>query len=796
MRRQIGGGSPGNSGRADMPDNDSHSQSLWSNGTRWIGRPRRRVEDARLLAGSGRFAGDVVPAGCLHIAFLRSPYARASIGAIDVSEANAAPGVVAVFTGDDVAELGELTVNPLVDTLRVPRFSVLAREVVMAVGEPVVAVVADSVAAAVDAVDLIDVGYDPETPLVVATGDPDEPELFEGLPGNEAVAQVWRNGNTDEAFAKASAVVEVELRHSRLAPFSLEPRAIVADYDNETGAMTIWLSTQTPHRARTDLAKIARIDKERLRVIARDVGGAFGMKASVFPEDAFVVWVADKLRRPVRWAATRAEEMLAATHGRGAVMVGELALAADGKILGLRANIAAPLGHWLPYSGAVPVRNASRILPGPYFVDAVEIKANARVSNTAAVGIYRGAGRPEAALLMERLMDEAARKLDLDPLALRRRNLIGRDRFPYRTPTGMSLDSGDYAALLERAAVLADYDGLRAEQARRRAAGELVGLGLALYIEPSGLGWESAGVRLERDGTVTATTGASAQGQGRETAYAQIVADALSISPEDVRVLHGDTEVTPDGVGALASRSTPIGGSALLIAGEEISDQGRQVAAALLQCKPRDVLPCKGGFAHRERKGAWVDWLSIAQSAGSGGERGDGPALEVSTIFETPSEAWGAGACIAAVAIDRETGTLSIERFVWIDDAGRVINPMLVDGQLTGGIAQGLGEVLMERIVYDDDGQLLTGSLMDYAVPRANDMPEIEFDRIVTPSPLNPLGAKGVGEAGTIGTPPAILNAALDALRPLGVSRLDMPLTSARIWQAMRDAAGPEREPE
>jgi carbon-monoxide dehydrogenase large subunit len=748
----------------------------------WIGRARRRVEDAPLVTGQGRFTGDIVPPDCLYAAFLRSPHARAAIVALDMRAAEAEPGVVAVFTGDHVSDLGDLPVNPLVETLRVPPYPILAQGAVEAVGQPIAAVIAETHAAANDATELIEVEYAPSEPVLQA--EEGAPTLFPEVPDNEAVAQSWRAGDVEAAFEAADQVVSVELRHARLAPLTLEPRAVFAEWDEGGQALTVWLSTQTPHRARTDLAAIAGLDPERLRVIAPDVGGAFGMKASLFPEEVLVVWAAARLRRPVRWAATRAEDMVAGTHGRGAAVSGALALAHDGEMLGLRARIDCPLGHWLPFSAAVPARNAGRILPGPYAVPAVAIEARAQVSNTAPVGIYRGAGRPEAALLMERLADEGARALGLDPVALRQRNLIAAERFPYATPTGETFDSGDYAAVLDRALALADYQALRAEQVLRRQAGELVGIGVAVYVEPSGQGLERAYLRLMPDGAVSAATGTSAQGQGRETAFAQIVADTLAIPPEAVTVVHGDTALTPPGIGALASRSTPIGGGALALAAEDLREQARAVAAGLLQADPEQVTLGEGGFARADKPGTQVSWRVLAgHVAGT-----DGALLEASHSFETPGEAWGCGAAVASVAIDRETGVPTIERFVWLDDAGTVVNPLLVEGQLMGGIAQGLGEALMERIVYDGDGQLLTGSLMDYAVPRAADMPAIEFERVVTPSPMNPLGAKGVGEAGTIGAPPAILSAVLDALQPLGVRHIDMPLTSERIWRAIRDA--------
>jgi len=738
----------------------------------WIGRARRRVEDAALVAGRGTFAGDVAAPGCLHAAFLRSPHARAAIAALDARAAEASPGVAAVFTGRDVAALGDLPVNPLVETLRPPRFPVLARGAVAAVGQPVAAVIAETPDAALDAAERIEVDYEPAAPVL----DPGD--------GDPAAAQSWRAGDVEAAFAAADAVVAVSIRHARLAPLTLEPRAVLAVWDDAARALTVWLSTQTPHRARADLAAILGLAPGTLRVIAPDVGGAFGMKASLFPEEVLAVWAAARLRRPVRWTATRAEDFAAATHGRGAALAGELALARDGTMLGLRARVEAPLGHWLPFSAAVPARNAGRVLPGPYAVPALAIEARGHVCNTAPVGIYRGAGRPEAALLMERLADEAARVLDLDPAALRRRNLVAADRFPYATPTGETFDSGDYAALLDQACALAGYDALRAEQAERRQEGDLFGVGVAVYVEPTGQGLERAHLRLEPDGTIMAATGTSAQGQGRETAFAQIVADRLALPPEAIRVVHGDTATTPPGIGALASRSTPIGGGALALAADDLRRQAREVAAGLLQAGPDTVTLGADGFSAGPAA-AQLSWAELAAHRARSGA----PALEARHTFETPGEAWGCGAAIAAVAIDRETGMPTIERLAWVDDAGTVVNPLLVEGQLVGGIAQGIGEALMERIVYDGDGQLLTGSLMDYAVPRAADMPAIDFGRMATPSPMNPLGAKGVGEAGTIGAPPAIVGAVLDALRPLGIRHIDMPLTGERIWRAINEAA-------
>jgi aerobic carbon-monoxide dehydrogenase large subunit len=749
---------------ARPPDVDGASEP-------WIGRSLRRVEDERLVTGAGCFVDDIAPEDCLHLEFVRSPYAGGVIEALDVEAARSAPGVVAVFSGADVAALGHASVNPLVDGLKAPFFPILPVAEIGATGQPVAAVVADTLANARDATQLVE--------LALKTRAPRSPS-----DATQAFGRQWRTGAVEAAFDAADAVVEATIRHARLSPSALEPRAALATPD-ETGGLTVYLPTQTPHRARADLARILRIGRESIRVVAPDVGGAFGGKASIYPEDVLVAFAALTLRRPVKWCATRSDEFLSATHGRGGCLKGALALARDGRFLALKAEVAFPLGHWMPFSGAVPARNAARILPGPYRVPAVAIAMRGDVTDTAPLGIYRGAGRPEAAMLMERLADEAARVLGRDPADLRRRNLLSPGELPARTPTGETLDAGDYPGLLREACRLGGYDALCADLARRRAAGEVCGVGLAIYVEPCGQGGESAALRLAPDGTIVAATGSTAQGQGRETAFAQIVADALGVTPGRVIVRHGDTAASPDGVGALASRSTAIGGSALLKAAEAFRDKARALAARILQiplhCIASDA---DGFFVQGSPLGPRLTWSALAGAA-------DADDLAVSLRFETPGEAWAAGCCLAAVAIDPETGELRIERLVYVDDAGMVVNPMLVEGQLIGGLAQGLGEALMERIVYDESGQLVTGSFMDYQLPRAADMPPVTLAKHPTPSVMNPLGAKGVGEAGCIGIPAAVVNAAVDALSPFGVRHLDMPLTSARIWRAMHNGASP-----
>ncbi|MEO1245725.1 MAG: xanthine dehydrogenase family protein molybdopterin-binding subunit [Pseudomonadota bacterium] len=699
-------------------------------GQQGIGVAEPRREDDRLLRGDGRYAADVRLEGLLHVVFARSTMPRCTILECDVESALEMDGVVSIFTGDDVQDLGTLSVASVIDMAEPSEYPILAHDTVAAVGQAIAAVVATSVAEALDAADSLFIDLEE----IDGTG-----EQTAELRGT------WHSGEVDAAFAAADHVVHATVKHPRLAPSPMEPRAITVEYDAASESVAVWLSTQTPHRARTELAGILGIDAARIRVIAPDVGGAFGMKASLYPEEVLTVWAAFKLRRSVRWVATRSEEFLSATHGRGGESAGQLALTKDGRFLAVKASAELPLGHWLPTSAAIPAWNAGRIVPGAYRVAAVESSSVARTSDTAAVGIYRGAGRPEANCLMERLVDEAAAVTGIDPIEIRLRNLLSAEELPHATGSGCVLDSGQYRVAVERLTARVDYEGMQARRQMRRERGELVGIGIAFYVEPSGKGWESARVTFNPDGSVLAATGGSSQGHGRETAIAQIVADALDVPSYRVQVLQGDTKTCPSGIGALASRSTAIGGSAIRRACEEVSKQ-----------LPADGPP-------------------------------DTPISE-ELVYETQGEAWGYGCYIIEVSVDRETGVVSIESAACIDDIGNIVNPMLVEGQIVGGFAQGIGEALLEEVHYDETGQLLTGSFTDYAVPRADDVPPLSVHKLSTPSPNNELGAKGVGEAGTIGAPAAILNAALDALRPLGVHSLPMPLTSQRVWQAIRNA--------
>lgn len=687
-----------------------------------------RREDARLLTGRGCFTADIRPTDAAHVAFVRSQHASGRLIRVDASEAACMPGVIAVFTARDLGPLSVPAINPLLPLERVESFDLLANERVTWSGQPVAIVVAQSRAVARAAADQVVVEVDPEQAAI------------DFSPASELVARVRHRLSPDKpGDAKAAVQVKVALESPRLVAMALEPRAVTVQVDEAAPSLTVWLASQAPSRARDDIARTLGLGTSQVRVITPDVGGAFGARASVVPEDLLVPWAAWRLRRSLRWVASRSEEFMAGMHGRGSRMQGQLDVAADGRMLDLTAQLSFALGAWMPFSSVVPLRNAARILPGPYHLQSLSIDGEAALSNASAVNIYRGAGRPEAVLLSEVLIERAARSLRIDPVDLRRRNLIGSHELPYRTPTGETLDTGDYRALLERACERFGYSSARAEQAGRRARGQCVGIGVALYVEPCGQGWESARVTLHPNGRVTVASGSPAQGQGHQTAFARIAAHALGCDDSLIDVVLGDTTLCPDGVGALASRSTAIGGSAIVEA-------------------------CAQALARRDG--------------------GQSFPITVDARF-TAREAWASGCVVAQVSVDPDTGQLAIERVVWIDDAGRVIHPALVHGQLLGGFAQGIGQALMERVVYDEHGQLLTGSLMDYAVPRADDLPELITESLSQPTPFNLIGAKGVGEAGCIGVPAALMNAARDALAPWGEADLQFPLTAPRVWKAM-----------
>ena len=690
--------------------------------------PLLRREDNALLRGMGRFGQDVALPNACHIAFVRSPQAHAQVLSIDSEAAQQMDGVLAVLTS---AELGQHTLpshNPLLPVQQDTAFPLLVQDHVSYVGQPVAVVVARSRDVAREAASAVNVSLQTLPPS-------------HDFASEEATTRTQHHRG--ELPAHSTHVVHTCIRSPRVSAMPMEPRACSAQVHEAPAdgphRITVWVGTQTPSRAQADVARVLQIPTEQVRLISPDVGGAFGAKASVSPEDLLTALTAQHLQRNVQWLASRSDDFVAGMQGRGSVLEGRLHINAQGVLEGLWARLHFTLGAWLPFSAVVPLRNAARILPGPYALQHIDIEGLATRAHAAPVNIYRGAGRPEAALLMETLIEQAARLCDIDPVALRLRNLIPEEAMPYTTPTGEVLDSGNYAAALHKACEEFGYKRARFEQTERRRAGEMVGIGMALYVEPCGQGWESARVTLHEDGRVTVASGTPAQGQGHVTTFAQLAADTLGCAPSQVEVHLGNTELCPAGTGALASRSTAIGGSAI-------------------------VQACRTVLARQAQ--------------------GESLPITAEERF-TANEAWSYGCVIAQMRIDADTGTPTIERISWVDDAGHVLQPQLVHGQLIGGAAQGLGQAMMERLVYDDQGQLITGSLMDYAIPRADNMPPIHISNLHTHSPNNLLGAKGVGEAGCIGVPAALMNAARDALSPLGEFDLQLPLTSEQLWRVL-----------
>ncbi|ALT78966.1 hypothetical protein AT984_19000 [Paucibacter sp. KCTC 42545] len=697
-----------------------------------------RNEDARLLRGQGGFVANQAVPGLAHAVFVRSPYAHARISEVQSLDAQAQPGVLAVLGPADFAGLKQPRVNGLLPGMHLPQADLVPTERVLAVGAPVALVLAETLHEAQAAAELVWIDYQDLSPTADFATDAEA--LYAAVPGNRALHSEIKVGALPPGACTAEAAVELP----RVAASPLEPRAALMQWNEAQQSLKAHLSTQTPSRAREDIALALGLRPEQVQVIATDVGGAFGGKASVFAEDLMLALAARRVQRPLRWLASRGEDLLAGTHGRASRLQGRLWLDPQGQMQALDAQLQFALGHWLPFSAAAPLRNTCRILPGPYRMDNWQVLGEGRLSHAAAVGIYRGAGRPEACILMERLVDAAAHERGIDPLALRLANVWSAAELPRRLASEVWLDRCDLPALLQRAACLFDYDVRRAAQQASRSKPDdefLTGIGIGLYVEPCGQGGESARLTALADGRYLLATGATAQGQGRETAYALILAQALGCPTHHIEVRHGDTALCPPGIGALASRSTAIGGSAVLKAAQALQQRLQEGAA----------LPCT-----------------------------------VELFHQTAEEAWASGCVMVEMKIERATGISQLTELVWVDDAGVLVSPELVHGQLIGGLAQGLGQALMERLVYDDNGQLLTGSLMDYALPRAEDMPTVTLESLPTRSAANELGAKGVGEAGCIGLPAALLNAAHDALRPLGVQQLDFPLSAANLWRAMR----------
>jgi aerobic carbon-monoxide dehydrogenase large subunit len=795
---------------------------------RFVGKSVKRTEDPRLIQGLGHYVDDVKLADTLTVMFLRSMYAHARITSIDVSEAAHAPGVVAVYTGKDVAQ----KVGPVpcasagaIPGLRIPDYRVLATDHVVFVGQPLAVVVATDRYAARDAIDLIMVDYE-ELPVAVdleaaASGGP---AIYEDYGDNIAYKLTAGEGDIDAALKGADHVISQRIVHQRLAPVAMEPRGVLARYLPGEQELTLWSSTQIPHLMRTQVALMLGIPENKLRVITPEVGGGFGSKLNVYAEEALLGWIAMQLGAPVKWIETRGENMQATIHGRGQIGTLDVGYNDDGTIAGLRWNVLADMGAYMQLlTPAIPTLTGL-MLSGCYKIPAIQINITGVFTNKVATDAYRGAGRPEATYVVERALDLVAAELGMDTVELRRKNFPKPDEFPFKTATGLFYDSGNYEAALDKALGIADYRALREAQRKARDEGRLIGIGVSTYVEicalgpsqamPAG-GWESATVRIEPTCKVTVMTGASPHGQGQETSFAQIVADQLGVDIHDITVIHGDTAIVQYGIGTFGSRATAVGGTAVYMAVEKLIEKARQIAAHMLGVDaasvafnegkftkvaaraasaaatelPEPMLPAgqapAGALPEPEDDGKQVTIQDVALAAHLAREIPPGlePGLSATHFFEPSNFTFPFGTHIAVVEVERETGDIKFLRYVAVDDCGKVINPMLVDGQVHGGIVQSIGQALYEEVVYDDQGQLVTGTLMDYAVPKAAMIPHMELDRTETPSPVNPMGVKGVGEAGTIGATPAIVNAVVDALAPLGVRHIDMPLKPEKIWQ-------------
>ena len=771
-----------------------------------VGQRVKRREDPRLVQGRGTYVDDVKIAGLRHAAFKRSDVAHGRIRSIDTAAAEAVDGVEAVFTGAQIAEF--LDPMPIGTPFPSPEHRAVADGVVRYVGEPVAVVVAADRYAARDAADAVVVDYeilpavvDPEVAMTghptVLHADFDDnlavPLLASGT-GVSADGKTVDDTAIDRAFAEADVVVSQRMVNQRLAPTAMEPRGVVAHYERGKGTMTIWSSTQNPHVLRTFIAKLTGLGEDRVRAIAPEVGGGFGAKINIYGEEYVAAALSKRLGLPLKWVEDRSEAFLATIHGRGVIGYVDVAAARDGKVLGLKLRLVADVGAYnMLLTAAIPTLTML-MANATYDIPAVRATLTEVFTNKTPTDAYRGAGRPEATYFVERAMDMLARRLDMDPAELRRRNFIPADRFPYRTQMGAVYDSGDYARALDRALANAGWREMRRQRDAARAEGRLVGVGLAMYVEVCGLGpsaslptggWEHAQVTIERDGRISATTGASPHGQGNETTFAQMLADQFGVPLEHVTIHHGDTGVVKQGIGTFGSRSQAVGGTALHLAGGKVRKKMARFAAALLEASEDDLVFEDGRISVRGAPDAGKAFAEVAAYAYVPVPLPAGldPGLSEEAFFEPANNTYPFGCHISMVEIDRETGEPRLLRLVAVDDAGNLINPLIVEGQIHGGLAQGIGQALIEEVRYGSDGQPLTGSFMDYAIPRAADLPRFELDGTVTPTPVNPLGAKGVGEAGTLGSTPCIVSAAVDALSGFGVTHVDMMLRPEKLWR-------------
>ena len=769
-----------------------------------IGQSVKRLEDPRLVQGLGRYSDDVNLSRQAYAVLARSPHAHARVRGIDAGAALKAPGVVAVLTAADLAADG--VGNLPTDRARKRRDGTaafptprpaLARDRVRHVGDPVALVIAETHAQAVDAADLLDIDYEP-LPAVGPTADalrPGAPAVWDEVPDNIAfVAEAGQREPVTRALAGAAHVARVDFVVTRVAAAPLEPRGAVGEYDRRSGRYTLHTGIQAPHGTRTLVASILKVPQNQVRVVTGDVGGSFGMRSGIYPEMILVLWAAKRLGRPVKWTSDRREGFVTDEHGRDNISTVELGLDADGTFLALRVAINLNVGAYLTQRSAGPGTNNIGGVAGVYTTPAIHHQTTGVFSNTTPTGPYRGAGRPEATFAIERVIDVAARELKMDPVALRRKNLIPPSAMPFKTGLVFTYDSGDFARGMEMALSLADHAGFEKRRVEARQRGKLRGLGLANAIEVAGgpytsVNPDTASIRVNPDGSVIVFTGSTSMGQGNETAYAQIVCERLGVPPAQIQVLWGDSDALDAGRGNGGSGALTVGGSAVTRASEKIVERGRRIAARMVEAAPEDIQLRDGRFtvAGTDRG---VSFAEVAKTAYVTKQLPPGmePGFTETAAFTPPAVTFPNGCQVCEVEIDTETGVVRIVRHTVVDDVGRMVNPMLVKGQIHGGVVQGLGQALFEDLVYDAGGQLLAGSFMDYAMPRADDMPFFEVDSHEVVTLVNPLGAKGVGEAGTVGALPALVNAVNDALAPLGVRHLDMPMTPERVWHAIQAA--------
>ena len=778
--------------------------------TRIFGSGIRRREDPRLITGQASYTDDIKLPGMVHAAILRSPYANADIKSVDTSEAVQQPGVIAVYTGQDT----EGTLNGLPcawlipnSDLKTPDHPALAKDRVRYVGDAVAVVVAESRYEAEDALEYISVEYEPRGVVInpkEATQD-GAPQIHDDVPNNLAFTWAVAGGDTDTAFAEADVTVGDTITLQRLIANAMEPRSAIAQWVGPTGELTLWSTSQNPHIARFLTSVVTGVPEHKVRVIAPEVGGGFGSKIAFYADEAIAIFCSMQLDVPVKWTESRSENYQITTQGRDHIEEVEMAATSDGKITGLRTTVYAGLGAYLSTaSPGVPTILHGLMYSGSYDIPNISGTVYGVFNNGTPVDAYRGAGRPEATMLIERLVDLLAAKLGMDPVDLRRKNLIPRFENGHDVATGLTYDSGNYEATLDICLNAADYSGLRSEQRRLRDEGRLLGIGVCTYVELCGLGpsqvagavgfqgglWESAIIRFHPTGKVNVMVGSSPHGQGEETTFAQIVAHEVGVDVDDVKVIHGDTDLTPMGWGTYGSRTTAVSGAAVVLATRKIKEKSKALAAHLLEAATEDIEYEDGRFFVRGSPDQHKTIQDIALMANVAWDMPEGmePGLEASAFYDPPNFTYPFGAHLAVVEVDPATGQIDLQKYYAVDDCGPQINPMIVEGQVHGGVVQGVGPALWEGVVYDDDGQLLTGTMLDYALPRADGFPDIHVQSNTTPSPHHPLGLKGVGEAGTIASTPTVYNAVMDALRPLGVTRIDMPFTPEKVWRAINTA--------